>query len=361
MDISESAIRTLRKKARAWLVSLTYYSARGKANLDTFSQRLQPLFKHVLKPDILQEIIKGVLPVIIETKEATCIKYRIMSIITPDKIEKRLLSFPKIRFRKAPEKSQTHSFTLGRFVIIWAVLTNQPVEDFMVMILPNVNRLCRDWHNATGCSGLSDEECSSHPKETVIFWSGFYRILIQATPEEHLIQFMQTGIQTLEVLLETSGMDKTIVKLTGQVSRLVTKETAQKIELALKENPYARERISISELQALVLREEIKLGWSSNTQQDTQEILREGLSPELKEAIDNKQEVIRSSMETVGRRGLFNNLFDALNGQLRPRFVESIKRILKSIAGIKSHWEFSDSRSATDDNRNILQWLFRRD
>jgi hypothetical protein len=246
-------------------------------------------------------------------------------------------------------------------MIIWAVLTNQPVADFAERILPDVNRLSSDWHDATGCTGLSDEECSSHQKETAIFWSGFYRTLIRATPEENLIQFRQNGLRTLGAVLEMAGMGKMIVRLIGQAIRLITKDTAQKMESAFRENPPARRRIDIPELQALVLREEIRLGWSNNTMQDAQEILRDSLSPELKEAINNKNAVIRSTMESMGRRGLFNNLLDAINGRLRPRFVESLKRILKSIVGIKSHWEFSDSRATTDNNRGILEWLFRRD
>ena len=78
MDISESTIRNLRKKAKSWLASLTYYSAQGKVNVDTFSRRLQSLFEPALKPDILKEAVKDTLPETIEPKEATGIKKRIM-------------------------------------------------------------------------------------------------------------------------------------------------------------------------------------------------------------------------------------------------------------------------------------------
>ena len=156
-------------------------------------------------------------------------------------------------------------------------------------------------------------------------------------------------------------MGKMIVKLIGQAIRLITKDTTQKFQFALKENPQAKKRIDIPELQALVLREEIRLGWNNNTQQDAQEILQEGLSPELKEAIDDKEEVIRSSMEAVGRRGLFNNLMASVDGQLKSRFVNTIQRFLQSMTTrVVSTWEFEPSTSIKEQMNRISQWLFRR-
>jgi hypothetical protein len=281
--------------------------------------------------------------------------------LTTAKVKRRMLSFPKIRIRKAPDQNQAFPLTLGRLVIIWAVLTNQPVEDFTVRILPKIDRLFRDWHNATGCGGLSDVESDSHLKETAIFWSGLFRILIRATPEENLIWFMHGGLRALSTLLETAGMGKVIVMLIGQATRLITKDATQKFKSALKENPQVKKRIDIPELQALVLREEIKLGWSNNTQEDAQEILQDGLSQELKEATDEKEEAVRSSIEAIGRRGLFNNLMDAIDGQLKSRFVDTIQRFLRSMSTrVVSTWEFEPSTSIKEQMNNISQWLFRR-
>jgi len=132
------------------------------------------------------------------------------------------------------------------------------------------------------------------------------------------------------------------------------------IELALKANPSARERIDIPELKALVLREEVRLGWSRSTEKEAFKTLRGSLSPELKEAVDNRDEVIRSAIESVGRRGLFNNLLDAINEQLRPRFVGSLMRFLKSIVRVESNWEFDTSNVTQENAGSIRRWLFRR-
>jgi len=361
MKTTAQEIKNLRKKAKSWAAILFYECTRGKTNLILFSRRLHSLYEPVLRPEIIGEIIRNDLAQTESEEEAHAIKKRIMSRLTPDKVRRRVLSFPKIHFRKVQEQKQAFSLTLGRLVIIWAVLTNQPVEDLVVKILPNINRLYREWHDATGCIGLSDTGCSSHSKETAIFWSGFYRILIATTPEENLIWFMHGGLRALSALLETAGIGKAIVMLVGQAIRLITKDATQKFKSALKENPQVKKRIDIPELQALVLREEIKLGWSNNTQEDAQEILRDGLSQELKEATDEKEEAIRSSMEVVGRRGLFNNLLVAINGQLISRFVNTIQRFLQSIsARVVSTWEFEPSTSIKEQMNNISQWLFRR-
>ena len=140
----------------------------------------------------------------------------------------------------------------------------------------------------------------------------------------------------------------------------MTKDATQKIELALKANPNAKEKINIPELKALVQREEAKLGWESDTSKEAEKTLESSLSPELQEAVENNEEVIKSSLEEVSRRGLFNHLFDALNGQLRKRFVESILRFLKSIAHVKSTWEFDDSQVSQEELAGIRKWLYRR-
>jgi hypothetical protein len=88
--------------------------------------------------------------------------------------------------------------------------------------------------------------------------------------------------------------------------------------------------------------------------------LESSLSPELQEAVEDNEEVVRSSIEEVSRRGLFNNLLDALNGQLRSRFVTSIMRFLKSMVHVESTWEFGNSHVSQEELAGIRKWLFRR-
>ena len=360
MDISESTIRNLRKKAKSWLASLIYYSAQGKVNVDTFSRRLQSLVRPVLKPDILKEAVKDALPETIKPKEATVIRKRIMGRLTPDKIHRRMLNYPKISGKKIPVKDKTNSLTLGRLLIVWAVLTDQIPQDFVVKVAPNVNRFYEEWHGLTGCQGLSDEECYGHPKESAQLWSGIYRTLIRETPAENLVHFINVGIRALGAVIEMPGLEKEIYKLLGQASRFVAEDVARKIESALKANPDAKDKINIPELKALVLREEAKLGWRKNTETEAIKTLHNSLSPELKEAVYDNEEVIKSSLETVSRKGLLNNLHDALKGQLRPRFIGSIMHFLNSIVHVESTWEFDTSNLTQDSAASIRKWLFRR-
>lgn len=359
MITTKQEIRILRNKTKSWLASLTYHIAHRDINLNIFSQRLRSLLKPVFKSELLQKGISDCISENIDTKEAAVIKRNIMSKLTPNKIYGRMLSYLRISTQKALIKDKPKPFTLGRLLIAWALLTDQSPRDFIVRVSPDITRLYKEWHNTTGCQGLSDEECYSHEVESARFLSGVCRTLVQATPEDSLIRFLHVGIKTLNAVIGTPGLEKEIYKLIGQVSRLVTKDAAQKIGTALKANPCAREKISIPELKALVLREEAKLGWSKNTEIEALNTLRGSLSPELKESADNS-EVIRTSVEIMGRKGLFNNLLDALNGQLRPRFVENVKRFLKPIIRVESNWEFDTSNSKQENAGGVREWLFRR-
>lgn len=359
MSTAEQEIRTLRSKVKSWLAILTYQCARGQAQLDALNQRLMSLYQPVFKPEILRETIRNAIPTSLNEKDTAGIKKRIVSRLTPGKVERRMLDYSLAIGRKNLAQKK-NAFTLGRFVIIWAVLTHQSTQEFLIEVIPGINRIYRDWHKATGCSGLSDEECRSHPRESARFWSGFLRILIQETPEENLINFVQGGIQALGAVVEITGLDKKYYDLLGQATRLVTQKTTKRIILALKENPYAGERINVPEFKALVIREEARLGWSKNADESTLKTLRESLSPELKKEVDKTDEVIKSSIEAIGRRGLFNNLLDTLNGKLRPRFIESIIHFLKNIVRVESSWEFDTSNLFEKNARSVQKWLFRR-
>lgn len=359
MSTAEQEIRTLRNKVKSWLAILTYQCARRQTQLDALNQRLMSLYQPVFKPEILRETIRNAIPTSLNEKDTAGIKKRIVSRLTPGKVERRMFDYSLAISRKNMAQKK-NAFTLGRFVIIWAVLTHQSTQEFLIKVIPGINRIYRDWHKATSCSGLSDEECRSHPRESARFWSGFLRILIQETPEENLINFVQGGIQALGAFVEMPGLDKKFYDLLGQATRLVTQETTKRIILALKENPYAGERINVPEFKALVIREEARLGWSKNSDESILKTLRESLSPELKKEVDKTDEVIKSSIEAIGRRGLFNNLLDTLNGKLRPRFIESIIHFLKYIVRVESSWEFDTSNLFEKNARSVQKWLFRR-
>ncbi len=346
---------------RSWLAILIYNCARGQNHFKVYSQRLRSLYEPVYKPEILWETIGNNIPKTPDGKGAANVKKRIMSRLTPNKMERRMLNFPKMLGKVNVAGVKPSSFTLGKLVVIWAILTDQSAKDFIIKIYPRVNRMYKDWRNITGCRGLSDEECYSHPKESARFWSGICRTLIRETPEENLINVIQGGIESLGTVIEIPGPDKKIYELLGQVSRIITEDAAKRIESAFKANSLARNRINIPELQVLVLREEEKLGWGKNTEEQAVRILRENLSQELKEVAGNKDEVIKGSMEAVGRRGLLNNLETALKGQLRPRFIGSIWHLLQNMSKcVSSTWDFESSALIKEQRISIRQWLYRR-
>jgi len=360
MNTPEKEIKGLRRKAKSWLAMLTFYCALGQTQLDVLSQRLMSLYKPVVRPKILQRVIKNTLCQVTSQKETPGLKKRLMSRRASKRIEGRVFSFPQMLDGKTLARSKQNTCTLGRLVSSWAVLTDQAPKDFIVRVYPSINRLYRNWRTGTSCRGFSDGDCLSHPKEFAEFMSGFYRTLVQETPEENLERLMQQGISALGSAIETGDLNNTIYELCGQASYLMTADTVRKIESALKINPSARDRINIPEFKALVLWEETKLGWSENRNKAS-EILKESLDSELEEADTAKDDIIRSSMESIGRRSLLSNLQDALNGKLRPRLIESIRRLLGNIyQHMASTWEFDTSALIKENIDSIRRWLFRR-
>jgi len=353
-------IKTLRKKAKSWLAILTYYCAQGQISLDVTSQRLRSLYKPIFRPELLQGVISSTLSQVTSQKETPALKKRLMSRRASKRIESRTTEYLEILDRKTLGKAKQANCTLGRLLASWAVLTDQAPKDFIVRVYPSIGRLHEKWQKRTSCRGFSDDDCLSHPQEFAEFMSGFYRILIQETPEEKLKHVITEGISALGSIIETRGLDKTLYGLCGQANDLMTADAVEKIDSALKANPSAGGSLTTPEFQALVLREETKLGWSENTDDKAIEILQESFSSELEEAAIAKDEIIRNSLESISRRSLWSNLQDALNKQLRPRFIESIIHFLKYIVRVESSWEFDTSNLIEKNARSVQKWLFRR-
>ena len=129
----------------------------------------------------------------------------------------------------------------------------------------------------------------------------------------------------------------------------------------LKSNPEAEAKITVPEFQALVFREETKQGWREGVNKDACMIPRGDLGLELEGEVNKVEEIIRSSIETISRRGLYSNLIDALNGRLRPKFTEIIRGLLRNIRDVVSSWEFDAAVLNKGDESNIRNWLFRRE
>jgi len=124
MNILKQEKKALRKKAKSWLAILIYQCARGQTQLDALNQRLMSLYQPVFKPETLRETIRNAMPTSLNEKDTAGIKKRIVSRLTPGKVERRMLDYSLAIGRKNRAQKK-NAFTLGRFVIIWAVLTHQ--------------------------------------------------------------------------------------------------------------------------------------------------------------------------------------------------------------------------------------------
>lgn len=311
------------------------------------------MYKPVVRYEFLQQVICNALSQVTSQKETPDLKKKLMRRLTSKQVESRVFRFPKILGRKTRAKAKQNAFTLGRFVVAWAILTDQTPKDFAARVYPAINSLYRNWHAETGCSGFSNEDCLGHPRESAQFWSGFYRILIQETPEKNLNHFMKQVISSQGNVIESEGLDKIISELGSKASSLMTADAVGKIKPAFKANPSARDSLTTPEFKALVLWEENKLGWSENTDKEAVEILQESLSPELEEAATKKYDIIQRSMESISRRSLLRNLTDAVKGQLRGRLIESALRWLERRL-LQKPWIIWDVEEGGDEVYKIL-------
>ena len=357
----EDKVRTIRKKAKSWLAVPTYYCAQNQIELDTLSQRLKSIYKSMFQFEHLRGGISGMVSQLMNQREIPGLKKKLMGKRVSRRIESRVFEYTKILARKALVKSKPNTSTLGSLVTSWAMLTEQLPTEFMGRVKPGIERLYKDWQNKTGCNGFSDNECLSHPTIFAEFISAFYRVLIQESPEEKLNYLLRNGISSFRTdNIDTEGIDKTMGDLIDQASYLITIDTIEKMESALKSNPEARAKITMPEFQALVFREEAKQGWKEGKDKDAIKILRESLDSDLKEEVNNEDEIIKSSIGLISRRGLLNNLLDALNGNLWRSFTEIIRGLLNNIKDVVSNWEFDTGDSYKGNTNNIRNWLFRR-
>ncbi len=351
----------MRKKTQSWLAVLVYYCAQNQIELNTLSQRLKSLCKPVFQPEYLGGVISRTVSQILKQGEIPDLKKKLMCKSASRRMENRVLEYTKILANKPLTNSKPNISTLGELIESWTTLTEQPPIDFMRRVKPGIEKLYIEWQTKTGCHGFSDDECLSHPKEFTEFFSGFYRVLIQETPEEKLNYLLRKGISSFSTnTIKITSSGKAMDELHGQASYLVTADIVSKIESALKLNSEARVKITMPEFQALVFREETKQGWREGIDKDAIKVLQKSLGSEFSEGMNNEDEIIRSSIESISRRGLINNLLDALNGRLRPKFTEIIRGLLRNIRDVVSSWEFDAAVLNKGDESNIRNWLFRR-
>lgn len=351
--------RRIKRKADSWLGTLVYHTARNDIPTQTLSQRLQGIITPLLTPETIKEATNSALGGLSSSDFTISLKDRMAKGCVSDRVLKHISVMHEVYDWRSISPDAEAPQTLGELIKRWAELTKQDEQDFQMRIYPRLVSLSRSWWRKTKALGLTDEEVFKHPEEAAGFMSGLIRLLIAETPTSKMNEIIRLGFQEL-ANTSPDAMQPELQHSLAEAADFTTWRTCNKIGSAFEQNPDAREAISTPEVTALVMYEEAKQGWKEGKDKDTIKILRESLDSELKEEVNNEDEIIKSSIESISRRGLINNLLDALNGQLRQRFNEIIKTLLRNIKEVVSAWEFDTGDSDKGKTNNVRNWLFRR-
>jgi len=360
MKTAVKIMKVPKEKIRAWLGVLLCRCAVGHVDLDSFRQRLQSAIDPVFRSGFLLQALNDAVCQSISKPSTSDFKKRFIRKCEVDKIEKYTLMVQEMRKSGVLEDKERKPLTLGDLVKAWARCTGQNPHDFEKRICPGLTGLVEEWQLRTGCSGLTDVDCLLHPREAATFLDSFNKLLMKETPESNLLDTFRSITKVLQKK-PSANLTNTMRTLTGKVCHFITWETEKQFSEGLGSNPEVKERLTASEVKALVEWEEIKQGWGGNTNGAT-ELLKGALTSNSEASIGQLDKIaILDSLRKVGSRSLLTNLKAAIKGQLRARFMKDISRSLKcAYSRAVSYWEFKVSPLIDESTRSICQWLFRR-
>ena len=352
--------KSLRDRAGAWVGTLAYHCAQGLGDEDALAKRLESLLDPVLQPEYLEPLVKEALSRIRSEQFMSNLKEKLLGRRGSRSFEEHLSLAEEVLELSTQTGVDGKTLTLGELVTAWCELTKQNPDEFRDRIHPKLNRLLKEWQASTGSRGLEDRECFLHPREASRFSSGLCRTLLQETPEANLSDALANGLLAFQKGRPTSRIHAKR-DLTRQVCHVIARQARRSIDTVLGTNPKAAAALADPEVAALVEWEEQKQGWGGSASKATR-LLKKSLAPEFQEYDDQPSEAdILSSLKSVGRRSLLNNLVDAAHGRLKPRFIATVCRYLQdSYTRVASHWQFDASPLADTSIAGIRQWLFRR-
>lgn len=350
----------IKRKVDAWLGTMLYHSARGQVDSSAFGRQLQSIVGPAIRPQAIQQTFRDAVGQVAPGADDLELKGRVLARCTPQRMAEQI-SFAQeaLAWRPLAQKGKKPQ-TIGEVIQGWAELTGQSPAEFEQRVYPKLKGLLQDWRRKTRCLGLTDEEVFGRPKEAATFLAGFWKVLIEETPEANLAELGNTAC-TLIAKTPTSKLQAQFHDLLGQASEFTAWRASRETAAALEANPKARVALSTPEVAALVRYEEQKQGWGDAHQ--AIELLETSLASELQDRTRGRptKTLILNVLRSAARRSLLSNLRDAVNGQLRGRLVETALRwVEKEGAQVATHWEFPESPLEKQNMNGIRRWLFRR-
>jgi hypothetical protein len=357
----EIRARKTERKLEAWLGSLVYHSAQGKADAVDFGQRLRGIIASIVPPEAVREVARQALTQIPSPKAMPDLKGRIVEGCTPERMAHRIGlmrdMFSWCPLLKEGDKPQT----VGDFVKGWAELTGRDGGEFERRLYPRLALLVATWQDKTACLGLEDEAVFQHQQEAADFMAGLVNLLIAETPPANLGHAIKSAMQAI-VDTPIAGLEKGFHDLFGDASQFTAWEASRQVGAAFESDPGVKMALLAPEVAALVEFEEQKQGWGGDADRAV-ELLEGSVVSELQETIKGRhvKTVLLNSLKLAGRRSLLHNLKDAMRGQLKGRLVAiALRWLKKGGAQVVTHWEFPTSPMAKENANGIRRWLFRR-
>lgn len=353
-------IKTLRRKIKPWFGVLTYDNARGKLDRGITANRLKSVIEPLLKSESIEAITNDSNLDLPEVDDAT-MKKRILRKMNPDNFSEKLSDIHEMLKASSLDDKDNPSLISNGFTMIilrWAQITGQDLG-FVRRATQRLAILFKEWQTETGLHSFSDSETYQNPKEYGRFFSRFSHILLEETPEEALSKARKFFIDTIKKYPEIN-LESVLKEVLPPVTGYITRKTEEKLNSAFKTNPKAKRDISSPEVGSLAELEKKKQGWGGDMNKAT-ELLEEGIKEELSNLEYRPDKAtLTSTVKSVGRQSLISNIYQALDGKLKPRFIDAITKAMKRIyRQVKSYWDFSES--GIDSNyKSIQQWLFRR-
>ncbi len=235
---------------------------------------------------------------------------------------------------------------------MWAVLTDQNEDEFILKINPKITRLVVEHYLKTKQLGVTDDYAYEKPELAFDFLADLFNILVEEIfPEKQAI----IGEKILRLLSSDSTTIIPDDEVLLEASTLATFDAVTQINERLSAEPLLKERLNQPVLAEILTMEAKAYGWDEVTSSDNVPKLQSTLS---QAGCQTDKRTMSRSLKSLARKNPLQTIKDALNDNLMKNIINRISEIKLKADRIETSFEFpSDSEV---DNTQVRKWIFRR-